>query len=98
MAGPRLLFSTAAFFARPLGDTFALVAACGYTGVEVMVTRDPASQDATVMRKLASEQGLEIGAIHAPSLLLTRRIWGTDPIGKIERAAEVAADAGVPTW
>ena len=25
MAGPRLLFSTAAFFARPLGDTFALV-------------------------------------------------------------------------
>ena len=49
------------------------------------------------MRKLASEHGLEIGAIHAPSLLLTRRIWGTDPIGKIERAAEVAADAGVPT-
>lgn len=97
MAGPRLLFSTAAFFARPLGDTFALVAACGYTGVEVMVTRDPASQDATVMRKLASEHELEIGAIHAPSLLLTRRIWGTDPIGKIERAAEVAADAGVPT-
>jgi sugar phosphate isomerase/epimerase len=97
MAGPRLLFSTAAFFARPLGDTFGLVAACGYTGVEVMVTRDPASQDATVMRKLAAEHGLEIGAIHAPSLLLTRRIWGTDPIGKIERAAEVAADAGVPT-
>jgi sugar phosphate isomerase/epimerase len=97
MAGPRLLFSTAAFFARPLGDTFALVAACGYTGVEVMVTRDPASQDAKVMRKLAAEHGLEIGAIHAPSLLLTRRIWGTDPIGKIERAAEVAADAGVPT-
>src|SRR5204863_833128 len=97
MAGPRLLFSTAAFFARPLGDTFGVVAACGYTGVEVMVTRDPASQDATVMRKLAAENGLEIGAIHAPSLLLTRRIWGTDPVGKIERAAEVAADAGVPT-
>ncbi len=97
MSGPRLLFSTAAFFARPLADTFRLIAERGYGGVEVMVTKDPASQDPRVMRKLADAHGLEIGALHAPSLLLTRRVWGTDPIRKIERAAEVASDAGVPT-
>ena len=97
VTGPRLLFSTAAFFARPLDDTFRLIAEQGYGGAEVMVTKDPASQDPAVIRKLAVGHGLEVGALHAPSLLLTRRIWGTDPIRKVERAAEVASDAGIPT-
>ena len=47
MAGSRVLLSTAAFFARPLAATFELAAECGYTGVEVMVTKDPASQSAS---------------------------------------------------
>ena len=38
--------------------------------------------------------GLEIGALHAPCLLLTRRVWGTDPVGKIDRAMEVAEETG----
>jgi sugar phosphate isomerase/epimerase len=48
------------------------------------------------MRRLAEELGLRIGAIHAPCLLITRRVWGTDPAGKIRRAIEVARDAGAP--
>lgn len=96
MAGPRLLFSTAAFFARPLADTFGLVADCGYEGVEVMVTKDPASQDPREMRRLADTHGLSIGAIHAPALLLTRKVWGTDPVGKIDRAIHVAEEAEIP--
>jgi sugar phosphate isomerase/epimerase len=93
---PRVLFSSAAFFARPLDATFGLLQETGYTGVEVMVTRDPASQDPRRMRQLAAAHGLVIGAIHAPCLLVTRRVWGTDPIGKIERAVEVAEEAGAP--
>ncbi|HSL12451.1 MAG TPA: sugar phosphate isomerase/epimerase family protein [Actinomycetota bacterium] len=96
MPTPRLLFSSAAFFGRSLADTFDLVADAGYGGVEVMVTRDPSSQDAMWMRRLADARGLTIGAIHAPCLLVTRRIWGVDPIAKIERAVEVAAEAEVP--
>ena len=96
MAGPRLLFSSAAFFARPLAATFALIAECGYTGAEVMVTKDPASQDPREIRRLADEHGLTVGALHAPALLLTRRVWGTDPVGKIDRAIEVAREAEVP--
>ncbi len=96
MPSPRILFSSAAFFARPLAQTFRLLAETGYEGAEVMVTKDPASQDPAQMRALASEHGLTIGAIHAPCLLLTRRVWGTDPIGKIERAIEVASDAEMP--
>jgi sugar phosphate isomerase/epimerase len=96
MGRPRLLFSTAAFFAQPLAHTFGIVVEAGYTGVEVMVTKDPQSQDAATMRRLADDHGLEIGALHAPSLLLTRRVWGTDPIGKIDRAVAVASEAGIP--
>ena len=92
-----VLFSSAAFFARPLSDTFKLLADTGYTGVEVMVTKDPASQDAAAMRALAGDHGLAIGAIHAPCLLLTRRVWGTEVAAKIRRAIEVASDAGAPT-
>jgi sugar phosphate isomerase/epimerase len=91
-----ILFSSAAFFARPLSDTFRLLADTGYTGVEVMVTKDPASQDPAQMRALAEAHGLRIGAIHAPCLLITRRVWGTDPSEKIARAIEVANDAAVP--
>lgn len=96
MGAPPLLFSSAAFFARPLGDTFALIASCGYTGAEVMVTKDPASQDPSEMRRLADLHGLRIGALHAPALLLTRRVWGTDPVGKIDRAVAVAQAAEIP--
>jgi len=96
MRGPSVVLSTATFFARPLAATFALAAECGYTGVEVMVTKDPASQEPATMRGLAEEHGLRISAIHAPALLLTRSVWGTDPIGKIDMATRVARAAGVP--
>ena len=61
-----------------------------------MVTKDPASQDPKVMRTLAAEHGLRIGALHAPALLLTRKVWGTNPVGKIETAIQVAQEAEIP--
>ena len=96
VVAPRLLFSSAAFFARPLAETFRLTAEAGFDGAEVLVTRDAASQDGATMRGLAARYGLAIGAIHAPALLLTRRVWGTDPVGKIERSIREAHEAEVP--
>jgi sugar phosphate isomerase/epimerase len=95
MPSPPVLFSSAAFFSRPLSWTFRLAADCGYQGVEVMVTKDAESQDPARIRALSEEYGLAVGALHAPCLLLTRKVWGTDPIGKIDRSLEVAADAGI---
>jgi sugar phosphate isomerase/epimerase len=93
-APTRVLFSSAAFFGRPLAEAMRLAAEAGFGGVEVMVTRDPASQDPRRIRELAAGYGLEVGALHAPCLLLTRRIWGTDPVAKIYRSMEVAEEAG----
>jgi sugar phosphate isomerase/epimerase len=88
------MFSTAPFFRQPLREAFRHIAAGGFDAVEVMVTRDPATQEAHLMRPLASEFGLTVEAIHAPFLLVTRRVWGTDPTGKIYRAVHLAEEIG----
>lgn len=94
--GPHLACSTGAFFARPLDEAFDLIAGSGFRDVEVVVTHDPATRQASRLRELSGARGLTIRAIHAPFLLMTRRVWGTDPIGKIERSVELARQTGVP--
>src|SRR5919204_1014641 len=91
-----LLFSTAPFFRQPLREAFRSIADAGFGAVEVMVTQDPDTQHPTRLRALADEHGLRVGAIHAPFLLVTRRVWGTDPIGKIYRSVQVAEQVGAP--
>jgi sugar phosphate isomerase/epimerase len=93
---PPLLLSTAPFYRLPLREAFRYAREAGFEAVEVMVTTDPATQDARSLTELAGEFGLRIGAIHAPFLLLTRRVWGTDPVGKVYRATQVAGAAGIP--
>jgi len=92
----RLACSTASVLGKPLRMAFALIADAGFTGVEVMVTKDPATQDPRLLRDLAGEHGLRIDAVHAPFLLITRKVWGTDPVGKIYRAIELAEEADTP--
>jgi sugar phosphate isomerase/epimerase len=95
-ASSRVLFSSAGFFGTPLAQSMRRAADAGFAGVEVMVTKDPATQDPRRIRELAVRHGLEVGALHAPCLLLTRRVWGTDPVAKIYRSMEVAEEAGAP--
>lgn len=94
--GPHLAASTAAFFSRPLREAFSAIAEAGFESIEVMVTKDPATQDAERLRRLMAEHGMTIRAIHAPFLIMTRTVWGTDPVGKIYRAIELAERADVP--
>lgn len=96
MPSPTVLFSSAAFFARPLAETCRLAAESGFEGIEVMVTKDPTSQDPESIAETARAHGLRVGALHAPSLLITRKVWGPDPVGKIARAVEVARAADIP--
>jgi sugar phosphate isomerase/epimerase len=91
---PGLVFSTAPFFRQPLREAFRHIAAGGFDAVEIMVTQDPATQEAHLMLPLAEEHGLRIEAIHAPFLLVTRRVWGPEPTGKIYRAVQLAEEVG----
>jgi sugar phosphate isomerase/epimerase len=92
--GPRIICSTASLFSWPLQEVFPLLADAGFGGVEIMVTKDPDTQDHRRLCELAEDHGLEIVAVHAPFLLMTRAVWGTDPVGKITLAVELAEKVG----
>jgi sugar phosphate isomerase/epimerase len=93
---PRLACSTAGFLSRPLAEAFSAIADAGFDAIEVMVTRDPATQDGHRIRALGEQHGLVLSAIHAPFLLMTRSVWGKDPVGKIYRAIELAEQVEAP--
>jgi sugar phosphate isomerase/epimerase len=94
--GPRIVCSTVSLFSRPLHDVFPLLAETGFDGVELMVTKDPDTQEPRRLSELAEDHGLAVAAIHAPFLLMTRSVWGSDPVGKIYRAIELAEQVSAP--
>lgn len=89
--------STSSVYPLPLEQTFALAAGLGYDGVEVMVTRDKRTQSVDELRHLEELYGVPVLSIHAPVLLLTHFVWGTDPETKLRKSAELARDVGAST-
>jgi sugar phosphate isomerase/epimerase len=59
-----------------------------------MVGIDSLSQQTAAIRQLADHHEVPVCAVHAPCLLITQRVWGTDPWGKLERSAEMAHALG----
>lgn len=62
-----------------------------------MVMTDAVSQDPVALRRLSDHYSVPILAVHAPCLLVTQRVWGTDPWAKLVRAREVATELGAST-
>src|SRR3954453_17521787 len=77
--------------------SFAIARQAGFDGVEVMVTRDPRTQDPARLLELSDRYELPVLSVHAPVLLLTQFVWGRDPRVKLERSAELARAVGAPT-
>lgn len=66
----------------------------GYDGVELMVGIDPSSADVDAVERLRDYHEVPVLAIHAPTLLVTQRVWGPDPWQKLERSARAAVRLG----
>jgi sugar phosphate isomerase/epimerase len=71
-------------------SAFELARRLGYDGVEIMIGIDPVAADIDAVEKLRDYHGVPVLAIHSPCLLITQRVWGTDPWSKLERSAEAA--------
>lgn len=89
--------STASCYPESCTTAFEMAADLGFDGVEVMVWTDPVSQDPAALRELSDRFGVPVLSIHAPCLLLTQRVWSTDPWTKLTRAQEAAEKVGAPT-
>src|SRR6188472_1383360 len=62
-----------------------------------MVWNDAVSQDVGALRGLADHYGVRVMSVHAPCLLVTQRVWSTDPWERLRRAAQLAETLGAPT-
>ena len=91
---PMIGLSTASVYPESTAHAFGWAASVGYDAVEVMVGIDALSQQVDAVRRLSEHHQVPICAIHAPCLLFTQRVWGTDPWGKLEKSAEMAGAVG----
>jgi sugar phosphate isomerase/epimerase len=89
--------STSSVYPEGTAAAFEIASRLGYDGIEVMVGTDSVSQDPEALSALVDHYQAPILSIHAPCLLVTQRVWGTDPWGKLIRAKEAAERLGAST-
>ncbi|MDQ2708926.1 MAG: sugar phosphate isomerase/epimerase [Actinomycetota bacterium] len=94
---PPVALSTASVYPESIEVGFLLAAELGYDGVELMVWTDPVSQDIAAVERLSARYRVPVLAVHAPCLVVTQRVWGTDPLHRLQRSAEAAAILGAGT-
>jgi sugar phosphate isomerase/epimerase len=90
----RVGLSTASVYPESTAHAFGYAARLGYDAVEVMVGMDALSQQTSAVQQLSRHHGVPVSAVHAPCLLFTQRVWGTEPWGKLQRSAQMAHDVG----
>ena len=87
---PAVALSTSSAYPASTAQAFALADELGYDGVEVMVWTDPVTQEAGALKALAGHYEKPVVSVHAPTLLVTQGVWGSDPWGKVDRSVELA--------
>jgi sugar phosphate isomerase/epimerase len=89
--------STASVYPLRAEAAFEYAARLGYDGVELMVWSEAASQDVDAIKKLSERYRVPVLSVHAPCLLISQRVWGSNPITKLERSVRAAEELGAQT-
>ncbi|MBF6060129.1 sugar phosphate isomerase/epimerase [Nocardia terpenica] len=89
--------STASVYPENTEAAFRYAAELGYDGIELMVWAEPASQSIATVQGYVHRYGVPVLAIHAPCLLISQRVWGADPVAKLERSVHTAEALGAAT-
>jgi len=89
--------STASVYPLKTEAAFEYAAELGYDGVELMVWAEPISQDVGAISQLSRRYGVPVLSVHAPCLLISQRVWGPDPIAKLNRSVQAAERLGAQT-
>ncbi|MCV7260442.1 sugar phosphate isomerase/epimerase family protein [Mycobacterium shimoidei] len=89
--------STASVYPMRTEAAFEYAAKLGYDGVELMVWGESVSQDIGAVKKLSRRYRMPVLSVHAPCLLISQRVWGANPIPKLERSVRAAETLGAQT-
>ncbi|WP_265520146.1 sugar phosphate isomerase/epimerase family protein [Oerskovia flava] len=93
----QVTLSSASVYPRKAPFAFEIAAELGYDGMEVMVWSDETTQDARALAKLSADHGMPIRSIHAPTLLVSQRVWGRAPGPKLRKTVDLAMEVGART-
>ena len=94
VSDPAILLSTTSVYPDSTASAFDFAAEVGFDGVELMVGVDQVSLDEEAISELSDRYRVPVRSLHAPTLLITQRAWGSDPWGKLRRSAEAARRLG----
>lgn len=89
--------STASVYPLRTEAAFEYAARLGYDGVELMVWAETVSQDVNEVRRLSRRYSMPVLSVHAPCLLISQRVWGANPVAKLERSVRAARQLGAQT-
>ncbi|MFZ1409973.1 MAG: sugar phosphate isomerase/epimerase [Micropruina sp.] len=93
-ARPKVALSTSSVYPESSAVAFEVANRLGFDGVELMVGLDPLSADVDAVERLRDYFEVPVVSVHSPCLLVTQRVWGTDPWEKLERSAKAAHQLG----
>ncbi|WP_181762936.1 sugar phosphate isomerase/epimerase family protein [Rhodococcus spelaei] len=89
--------STASVYPQNTEAAFEFAAELGYDGIELMVWAESVSQDVKAVQALVRKYAVPVQAVHAPCLLISQRVWGADPVAKLEKSVRAAETLGART-
>ena len=89
--------STASVYPLKTEAAFEYAAKLGYDGVELMVWAESVSQDIDAVEELSKRYDMPVLSVHAPCLLISQRVWGANPISKLDRSVRAAEKLGAQT-
>ena len=96
--GIRVGLSTASVYPENTEAAFRFAADLGYDGVELMVWAESRQPGLGAVERLVRKYGVPVLAVHAPCLLISQRVWGADPVAKLERSVRAAEILGAARW
>src|ERR1700676_3256133 len=62
-----------------------------------MVWAETVSQDVDAIEQMSMRYDMPVLSVHAPCLLISQRVWGANPISKLERSVRAAEQLGAQT-
>jgi sugar phosphate isomerase/epimerase len=86
----RVTLSTSSVYPENTQAAFQYAEELGYDGVELMVWMESTSQDIRAVGALSKTHAVPVLSVHAPCLLISQAVWGSDPVAKLARSVQAA--------
>jgi len=91
-----IALSTGSLYNYGTARVFELAAKAGYDGIEVLTDHRWDSRQPDYLRRLSSDYGLPIAAVHNPFVTAVAT-WPSDQLGRLHRTVALAQKLGAPT-